>query len=154
MDEVDRKILSIVQDNGRLTNAELAERVSLSASPCWKRLRRLETTGVIRGYQAVLDRQLMGFGVMAFVNISLTDHGERTCRQFEAAITTMPEVVSCHNTTGQHDYLLHVIAADFNTYSMLVLNRLRALPGVKEILSSLSMRELKHSSKLPFATRR
>lgn len=151
IDEIDRKILKILQDDGRLSNAELAERVSLSASPCWKRLRRLESAGVIRGYQAILDRHTLGFGVVAFVSISLENHTEKTCRAFEAGVMSMPEVIACHNTTGQHDYLLHIMAEDFNTYSQFVLNRLRTLPGVKEMLSTLSMRELKYSSKLPLA---
>ncbi|WP_343671590.1 Lrp/AsnC family transcriptional regulator [Paraburkholderia heleia] len=149
IDPTDRKILQIIQDNGRLSNAEIAEKVSLSPSPCWKRLRRLESEGVIRGYQATLDRRLLGFGVVAFVNISLDNHTEKTCRAFEAGVLAMPEVISCHNTTGAHDYLLQIIAEDFDSYSEFVLNRLRTIPGVKEMLSTLSMRELKSSLKLP-----
>lgn len=151
LDAIDRKILKILQDDGRLSNAELAERVSLSASPCWKRLRRLESSGVIRGYQAVLDRRALGLGVVAFVSISLDNHTEKACRAFEAGVLAMPEVIACHNTTGQHDYLLQILAQDFDTYSEFVLNRLRTLPSVKEILSTLSMRELKSLSKLHIA---
>ena len=99
--------MKILQEDGRLSNAELAERVSLSASPCWKRLKRLESSGVIRGYQAVLDRRALGMGVVAFVSISLENHTEKTCQAFEASVLAMPEVMACHNTTGQHDYLLH-----------------------------------------------
>lgn len=149
IDSTDLKILQIIQDNGRLSNAEIAEKVSLSPSPCWKRLRRLESEGVIRGYQATLDRRLLGFGVVAFVSISLDNHTEKTCRTFEAGVLAMPEVIACHNTTGAHDYLLQILAEDFDSYSEFVLNRLRTLPGVKEMLSTLSMRELKSSLKLP-----
>ncbi len=149
LDETDLKIMTILQQEGRLSNAELAERVSLSASPCWKRLRRLESEGVITGYQANLDRRALGFGVIAFVNISLDNHTEKTCRAFEAGVMAMPEVVACHNTTGQHDYLLQILAQDFDSFSSFLLNRLRALPGVKELLSTVSMRELKSTSRLP-----
>lgn len=148
LDAIDWKIMKILQEDGRLSNAELAERVSLSASPCWKRLKRLETSGVIRGYQAILDRRALGMGVVAFVSISLENHTEKTCHAFEAAVAAMPEVLACHNTTGQHDYLLHIVARDFDAYSEFVRNRLRTLPGVKELLSTLSMHEVKSSTKL------
>ncbi|WP_432778930.1 Lrp/AsnC family transcriptional regulator [Burkholderia gladioli pv. alliicola] len=149
IDATDMKILQIVQENGRLSNAEIAEQVSLSPSPCWKRLKRLESSGMIRGYQAMLDRRMLGFGVVAFVNISLDNHTQKVCRAFEAGVMAMPEVIACHNTTGAHDYLLQILAEDFDTYSEFVLDRLRALPGVKEMLSTVSMRELKSSVKLP-----
>jgi DNA-binding Lrp family transcriptional regulator len=145
LDAIDWKIMKILQEDGRLSNAELAERVSLSASPCWKRLKRLETSGVIRGYQAILDRRALGMGVVAFVSISLENHTEKLCHAFEAAVA---EVLACHNTTGQHDYLLHIVARDFDAYSEFVRNRLRTLPGVKELLSTLSMHEVKSSTKL------
>ncbi|WP_186181149.1 Lrp/AsnC family transcriptional regulator [Burkholderia gladioli] len=149
LDATDMKILQIVQENGRLSNAEIAEQVSLSPSPCWKRLKRLESSGMIRGYQAMLDRRMLGFGVVAFVNISLDNHTQKVCRAFEAGVMAMPEVIACHNTTGAHDYLLQILAEDFDTYSEFVLDRLRTLPGVKEMLSTVSMRELKSSVKLP-----
>ncbi|MGZ2744286.1 Lrp/AsnC family transcriptional regulator [Burkholderia stagnalis] len=149
LDETDLKIMNILQHEGRLSNAELADRVSLSASPCWKRLKRLEAAGFITGYQAIVDRHVLGFSVVAFVSISLDNHTEKTCRAFEAGVIAMPEVVACHNTTGQHDYLLQILARDFDSFSSFVLNRLRALPGVKELLSTVSMRELKSTSRLP-----
>ena len=90
--------MKILQEDGRLSNAELAERVSLSASPCWKRLKRLESSGVIRGYQAVLDRRALGMGVVALVSISLENHTEKTCQAFEASVLAMPEVMACHST--------------------------------------------------------
>lgn len=149
LDDTDLKILKILQENGRLSNAELADRVALSAAPCWKRLRRLEADGFISGYQAILDRRALGYEIVAFVNISLDSHTEKTCRAFEAGVMAMPEVVACHNTTGQHDYLVQIVAKNFDTFSSFVLNRLRSLPGVKELLSTISMRELKSTSRLP-----
>ena len=110
IDATDMKILQIVQENGRLSNAEIAEQVSLSPSPCWKRLKRLESSGMIRGYQAMLDRRMLGFGVVAFVNISLDNHTQKVCRAFEAGVMAMPEVIACHNTTGAHDYLVQILS--------------------------------------------
>lgn len=148
LDDIDIKILRILQDDGRLSNSELAERVSLSPSPCWKRLKRLETIGVIRGYQAVLDRHLLGLGVVVFVSILLENHTESTCRTFEKWVLEMPEVIACHNISGQHDYMLQVLADDLESYSKFALNRLRTVPGVKEMQSSFSLLELKASSKI------
>lgn len=148
LDEIDLKILHLLQEDGRISNARLAEMVALSPSPCWKRLKRLEASGIIRGYQAVLDRRALGLGVVAFVSILLENHSEKTCRSFESGALAMPEVVVCHNISGQHDYLLQVVTEDLESYSALVLNRLRKLPGVKEMQSTFSLRELKSSSKV------
>ncbi|WP_425357886.1 Lrp/AsnC family transcriptional regulator [Pseudomonas asplenii] len=148
LDDTDLKILKILQDDGRLSNAELAERVSLSPSPCWKRLKRLESIGAIRGYQAILDRHLMGLGVVAFVSILLDNHTEATCRIFEERVRQMPEVTACHNISGQHDYLLQVLADDLESFSAFALNRLRTIPGVKEMQSSFSLREVKASNRI------
>jgi len=87
-------------------------------------------------------------GVVAFVSISLESHSEKICAAFEAGVQALPEVLACHNTTGEHDYLLHVVARDFDAYAEFVRNRLRPLPGVKELLSTLSMHEVKSSTKL------
>ena len=118
--------MKILQEDGRLSNAELAERVSLSASPCWKRLKRLESSGVIRGYR-VLDRRALGMGVVAFVSISLENHTEKTLPSRPAS-SPCPRSWPRHNTTGQHDYLLHIMARDFDAYSEFVRNRLSTLP--------------------------
>ncbi|MES2205851.1 MAG: Lrp/AsnC family transcriptional regulator [Pseudomonadota bacterium] len=149
LDATDLKILKILQEDGRLSNSELAERVSLSPSPCWKRLKRLEESGIIQHYQAVLNRQALGLGVVAFVSILLENHTEATCKHFETCVAAMPEIVSCHNIAGQHDYLLHILAADLESYSAFALNHLRTLPGVKEMHTSFSLKEVKTSSKLP-----
>ncbi|KAJ8138114.1 hypothetical protein OY671_008673, partial [Metschnikowia pulcherrima] len=139
LDAIDWKIMKILQEDGRLSNAESAERVSSSASPCWKRLKRSESSGVIRGYQAISDRRALGMGVVAFVSISSENHTEKTCHAFEAAVAAMPEVSACHNTTGQHDYSSHIVARDFDAYSEFVRNRSRTSPGVKESSSTSSM---------------
>jgi Lrp/AsnC family transcriptional regulator, leucine-responsive regulatory protein len=148
LDATDLKILRILQEDGRLSNAELAERVSLSPSPCWKRLKRLEDSGVIRGYQANINRQALGLGVVGFVSILLDNHTQKTCRAFEAGALAMPEVMACYNITGEYDYLLQVLVEDLESYSTFVLEKVRTLSAVKELHSTLSLRELKWSSKV------
>jgi DNA-binding Lrp family transcriptional regulator len=149
LDAIDVKILEALQEEGRLTNAELAERIALSPSPCWRRLKRLETQGVIKGYQAVLDRRRLGLGVTAFVSILLDNHSEKNARAFEAGVAAIPEIISCHNVSGHFDFLLQVVGEDLDRFSNLVLNRIRTLPGVKEMNTSFSLREVKSTNSLP-----
>lgn len=148
-DKTDLKILAALQQDGRLTNARLADQLSLSETPCWRRLKRLEQEGYIRNYQANLDRRKLGFGVMAFVQISCIDHDESSTRKFEEVVQCSDNVLSCHNTTGEADFLLQVVARDLDDYSAFVENTLRKLPGVTAIRSNISLREVKSSSRLP-----
>ena len=148
-DKTDLKILAALQQDGRLTNARLADQLSLSETPCWRRLKRLEQEGYIRNYQANLDRRKLGFGVMAFVQISCIDHDESSTRKFEEVVQYSDNVLSCHNTTGEADFLLQVVARDLDDYSAFVENTLRKLPGVTAIRSNISLREVKSSSRLP-----
>jgi len=149
IDKVDTGILDRLQRDGRLSNAKLAEQLSLSETPCWRRLKRLEEQGVIEGYQANLNRRKLGFGVMAFVQLFCTQHDEAVTATFENIILACPNVLACHNTTGEADYLLQVVARDLDDYSRFVEKVLRKLPGVSSIRSNLSLRELKASNRLP-----
>ncbi|MDH2435464.1 Lrp/AsnC family transcriptional regulator [Pokkaliibacter sp. MBI-7] len=149
VDKVDLDILARLQRDGRLTNAKLAADLSLSETPCWRRLKRLEEEGYIEGYQANLDRRKLGFGVMAFVQLTCTAHDEATTREFEAIIAHSENVLACHNTTGAADFLLQVVAKDLDDYSRFVERVLRKLPGVSAICSNISLRELKASNRLP-----
>ncbi|WP_422373979.1 Lrp/AsnC family transcriptional regulator [Roseibium sp.] len=149
IDRIDADILSRLQSDGRLSNARLAEQVSLSETPCWRRLKRLEETGVIEGYQAVVNRRALGLGVMAFVQLTCSEHDEETTAEFQNAIEASPQVLSCHNTTGDADFLLQVVASDLDDYSRFVEKVIRRLPGVTSIRSNLSLRELKSSNRLP-----
>lgn len=149
LDSTDIAILRALQQDGRLTNARLAEQVALSETPCWRRLKRLEADGYIDAYRADLNRRKLGFGVVAFVQITLGDHAGDAPLQFEQRVAAMPEVLSCHNVTGESDYLLQVVAADLDTYGVFVRDTLRRLPGVSAILSNLSLREIKSSHALP-----
>ncbi|BFM49963.1 Lrp/AsnC family transcriptional regulator [Marinomonas sp. THO17] len=149
LDKVDKQILSLIQQNGRISNAKLANAVSMSETPCWRRLKRLEEEQIITSYQANLDRRRMGFGVMAFVQISCTSHDEESTLEFERIIANSEYVLACHNTTGEADFMLQVVAKDLDDYSRFVEQSLRKLPGVSAIRSNISLREVKSSSRLP-----
>lgn len=113
MSGLDRKnlqLLDLLQQDGRITNARLAEALSLSETPCWRRLKRLEQDGVISGYQATLDRKRLGLGVMAFVQLNCMAHDATTVAAFEKVVIDSPNILSCHNTTGDDDFLLMVVA--------------------------------------------
>ena len=116
LDRIDRRLLEAVQRDARLTTAELAAQVALSTSPCWRRLKRLEDAGVILGYHARLDAARLGWGVMAFVHILLESHRAELGAQFEDAVLRIPEVVACHNVSGQYDFLLQVVARDLRHF--------------------------------------
>lgn len=149
LDKVDYAIMERLQLDGRLSNAKLAAELSLSETPCWRRLKRLEDEGIIEGYQANLNRRKLGFGVMAFVQLTCTKHDVETTKIFESIIHGSDNVLSCHNTTGDSDFLLQVVAKDLDDYSHFVENVLRLLPGLSVISSNISLRELKSSSRLP-----
>lgn len=151
LDKLDLAITDRLQRDGRLSNVKLAEQVSMSEASCWRKQKRLEDSGVIEGYQAILNRKKLGLGVMAFVQISCADHSEETTAQFEKIIESAPQVLACHNTTGEADFLLQVVARDLDSYSRFVEKVLRKLPGVTSIRSNLSLRELKTTNRLPVA---
>ena len=149
LDRTDLKILDALQANGRLTNAELAERVGLSLSPCWRRLKRLEESGVITGYQALLDRKALGLGVTAFVRVDIERHTPAMERRFEEAIADLDEIVSCHVISGEGAFMLVVMSESLESFSKFALDTLMALPGVKDTRTSFSLKEVKSSTALP-----
>ena len=149
LDRTDLRILDALQADGRLTNAELAERAGLSLSPCWRRLKRLEEAGVIEGYQAVLNRQALGLGVTAFVRVDIERHTPAMERRFEEAIADLDEIVSCHVISGEGAFMLVVMCDSLESFSRFALDTLMALPGVKDTRTSFSLKEVKKSSQLP-----
>lgn len=153
LDKVDAEILDRLQRDGRLSNAKLAEQLALSETPCWRRLKRLEELGVIEGYQAILNRRMLGLGVMAFVQLAFTQHSEEVTAEFEKIIQACPNVLTCHNTSGDADFLLQVVARDLDDYSRFVDTVLRKMPGVSSIRSNISLRELKATNRLPVVQR-
>ncbi len=149
LDRVDRALLAELQANARLTVAELAERVALTASPCWRRVKRLEDDGYIQGYRAMLSPEAMGYGVTAFVSVMMGSHSQESIRQFEARIAAIPEIIACHNVSGRYDFMLEVISPDLKAFGEFARNVLQALPGVKEIYSSFSLKAVKDARLLP-----
>lgn len=149
LDKIDRLLLAALQTNARLTVAELAERVALSPSPCWRRVKQLEEGGFIEGYQARLSAKKLGYGVTAFVSVMVGSHSLEVARAFEARLEEIPEIISCHNVSGRYDFLLEVVAADLNAFGDFARNTLQALPGVKELYSSFSLKAVKAEHQLP-----
>ena len=149
MDAVDRSMLRLLQDDGAVSNAALGEKLSLSVTPCWRRRKHLEDEGVITGYQANIDRRAVGLNLLAFVHLRFNVHSDKTADNFEAVIRGRPEVLSCHKITGDADYSLQVVAADLDAYGEFVERVLRRQPGIASIQSSLALREVKFSSRVP-----
>ena len=143
LDEIDRKIIAALQAEGRLPIVDLADRVGLSATPCQRRVKRLEEEGLIVRYAALVLPAAMGFGLQALVEVTLEDHSEKTVEAFEAAIRARPEVVACYAVTGDMDFLLHVFATDLNSFSDFALKALLRMPGVKGTRSSFIMQAIK-----------
>ncbi len=149
LDGVDRAMLRLLQEDGALSNATLGEKLSLSVTPCWRRRKRLEDERVITGYQANLDRRALGMNVFAFVQVTFNMHSDQDPDHFEEVMRRHDEVTSCHKITGAADYLLQVVAADLDAYAEFVERVLRKQAGVSSIQSSLALREVKFSSRVP-----
>jgi DNA-binding Lrp family transcriptional regulator len=149
LDKFDLAILQELQRDGRLTNAELASRVGLSAAPCWRRVRALEEGGFILGYRAELDRRKVGLGVLAFVRVDADRNTGDATRVLEDAISKLPEVISCHYISGSGTFELQVVAPDLDRFSRFALNSLLNLPHVKDVHTSFSLGEVKAAAPLP-----
>lgn len=149
LDRFDLAILQELQSDGRLTNAELAQRVGLSAAPCWRRVRALEEAGYIKGYRAVLDRDKLGLGVLAFVRLDADRNSGDLTRQMEQTIRAIPEVVSCHYISGSGTFELQVVSRDLHHFSTFAREVLLNLPNVKDLHTSFSLGEVKADGALP-----
>ncbi|MDA3940606.1 MAG: Lrp/AsnC family transcriptional regulator [Spirochaetia bacterium] len=149
LDKTDYSILNYLQNNGRASNVQLADHLNLSETPSWRRHKRLEVDGIIKNYQANLDRRKLGFDILAFVQVMFSVHTDDTPEKFEQIIKDVPEILSCHNITGEADYMLVIVSENLETYEKLLRLTLRRLPGVTSIKSNLSMREVKNTASLP-----
>jgi len=149
LDPIDRQLLIALQKDGRTTMGELAEAVHLSPSPCWRRVKQFEESGLIEGYHAHLNRRKLGFGVTGFVHLQMENHTPDAAAAFEREVVALAHVLSCHNLSGHFDYQLEVVAKDLESFAEYVRTRIRALPGVREISTSFSLKELKGSAALP-----
>jgi len=148
IDRIDRMLLDALQQNARLTTAELAELVNLSPSPCARRIRRLEQAGLIARYRAELDRTLLGLTLTLFVQVRLDSHQPQQVEKFEHAVRNMPEIIQCYSTSGRFDYLLQVITSDMNGFERWV-REFRQLSDVSVLDSSLAIRTIKENGTLP-----
>jgi Lrp/AsnC family transcriptional regulator, leucine-responsive regulatory protein len=150
LDRYDRRILELLQLQGRLTNLELAERVGLSPSPCLRRVRALEESGIVRGYHALLDAQKLGLSLMALVYISMDRHTPERFANFEARIRVLPAVLECLLITGQQaDYQLKVVVHDMQAYQHLLLDEITRIDGVTGVHSSFVLRQVVDHTALP-----
>ncbi len=149
MDAVARKILAVLQEDGRLTITELAARVGLSVSPCHRRLRELERSGAIRGYRAVVDADALGLGFQALVFVTMRQEDRETLLGFEEGVAAIPHVVQAQRLFGDPDYLLRVVTADLAAYQRLQDEKLSALPGVQRMTSTLVMKQVVTDRPLP-----
>lgn len=147
LDRIDRQLLSLLQKDARATAAELAEKVGLSSSPCARRIRQLEQSGLITGLHARLDREKLGLSITVFVHVRLSQHQEPVVVSFEKAVETMSEVISCYTVSGSFDYLLHVVVKDLVAYENWV-KRLQRLSMVNTIDSSFAIRAVKEFAPL------
>ncbi len=146
---MDRMILHELQRDGRLSNVALADRVHLSPSACLRRVKALEGAGLIRGYQALLDRRKLGLDLTVFVEVEITGHSPARAAEFERAVNEIDEIVGCHIIAGPFEFLLQVVVADMAAYETLHLNRLLALPGVTRMRSHVAVRPVKEAGPLP-----
>ena len=151
LDAIDRRLLAVLQQNGRMPVTDLAEKVGLTTSPCLRRLKILEQSGTIRGYGAQVDQEKIGLPVSVFISIKLERQREEALERFENAIRKCPEVVECYLMTGTRDYLLRVVARDLADYERFLKDTLTRIDGVASIESSFALAQVKYSNTLPIA---
>ena len=149
LDAFDRKILAALQQDARLSNVDLAEKIGLSPSPCLRRVKRLEEEGYIRGYRAVLDRRKMGLGLTVYVDIKVEKHSAENAANHQRMLEAIPEVVSAHMVSGEADFFAEIVVPDLAAYEELLTQRLLSLPMVKDIRSNFVIRAIKTDGPLP-----
>ena len=150
-DRIDRQIMALLQEDGRMTNVDLAERVGLTAPPCLRRVRALEEAGAIRGYHADLDAARLGFPITVFAMVSLRSQAERDLAAFEEHVATIPEVRECHMLNGEIDFILKIVAPDLRAFQDILTTHLTPAPNVASVKTSLTIRTAKSVSGVPVA---
>ena len=151
LDAIDMRLLQALQQDARLSNVQLADKVGLSQSPCLRRVRLLEEAGVIRGYTALVDQTKVGLPVSVFISIKLERQREEALSRFEEAVRNCPEVVECYLMTGPRDYMLRVVARDLADYERFLKETLTRIDGVASIESSFALGQVKHTNVMPIA---
>lgn len=148
-DEIDMQILRELQDNGRMTNVELADRVGLTAPPCLRRVRGLEESGIIRAYHAALDSNALGYSITVFAMVSLKSQAEADLRAFEEHIASLAEVRECYMLNGEIDFILKVVARDLQSFQQFLTSKLTSAPNVNSVKTSLTIRTSKQLPGIP-----
>jgi len=149
LDRHDVLLLSELQRDARQTVQQLASAVGLSSTPCWKRVKEMESAGIIRGYTALVDREKVGLALCVLAEVNLTRHNEDDVRRFEQAVAAEPQIVSCYATTGQADYVIKVLVPDIKRYESFLHDTMFRLPGVTHVRSSVVLKEVKSETRLP-----
>jgi len=149
IDNMDRKILRLLQSDASLSATAIGEQVGLSQSPCWRRIQRLKDSGLIKKQGMVFDRRKLGFDTMVFAHVKLTAHGRSKVREFADSIRQFPEVMECHLLLGHVDFLLRIVTPDLEAYERFFFERLSQLPDVQEVTSSIALTESKYTTELP-----
>ncbi len=149
LDDIDYRILVDLQNDGRITNVDLAKRAGISAPPCLRRVRALEEAGYIKGYHAMLSPELLGYSVTAFAHVGLTSQKEADLKAFEALVQSWPEVRECHMMAGETDFLLKIVTKDWDSYQQFLTKQLTAAPTVANVKTSLAVKTTKHLPNVP-----
>ena len=149
LDRTERKILALLQHDGRMSNVDLADAIGLSESPCFRRVKKLEREGVIRQYAAIVDQRTLGFTVTAFVLVNMEKQPDARIEDFHARVDREPHIVECHAMSGSHDYIMKVVARDIDHFSELVMQGILKYPGVLHVESNFSLRAIKVARALP-----
>jgi len=149
LDRGDARILDLIQEHGDLSAAEIAERLGMTASTCWRRVSRLEELGVIRKRVALLDREKVGLNVLVFSHVKLAGHGRDALLRFEQAVRQHPEILECYTLMGETDFLLRIVCRDIKAYEAFFLDHLSRFPGVQSVHSSIALSVIKETTALP-----
>ena len=148
-DGTDRRILEVIQEDARISNTELADRIGLSPSPCWRRVRTLEDNGVIERYVTLVNAKAVGLPITVFATVALEKQVESALESFEKAVTERPEVMECNLMTGEFDYLLRVVVPDLTAYERFLMDHLTRIKGIASIKSSFSLKQVSYKTALP-----
>ena len=151
LDNTDRRILRVIQEEARVSNSELAERVGLSPSPCWRRVRTLEEKGVIERYVTLVNAKAVGLPINVFATVTLEKQAESALELFEKAVKKRPEVMECNLMTGEFDYLLRVVVPDLAAYERFLMDHLTRIKGIASIKSSFSLKQVSYKTALPLS---
>ena len=149
IDKFDKKILSVLQQQGRVTNQNLAEQANLSTAPCWRRVDKLESQGIIGRYVALVNREKLGLSVMVYIHISLNDHHSKTLKVFDRFVEQSDSILECYSVSGEYDYLVRVVATDVKALEFFLMEKLLKLEAVRSANTSFVLKQKKYTTALP-----